>query len=289
MSSQKSSLPVAKIYHTTFQGFKKNPSLFIPFLIFAIIELISLFILFLTPRMPLKILFGPIIRTFWGEKFLHYPANFFLLPKLASFARMGLAILIGSLLTGIAAGMIYDFHANKKINLKNSFRLALKNYTSLFIIVFILTASFYFLTKILTIALIKYFTSGHSRLLFLKVDIWLGPIFTVLNFILGIFIQAIFAYAIPLLIIGKEKTFAAIVKSFVLFKKLFLPTIILTGLPMLMYIPMAVLNYNNVILIDKFFPEITLWVLALTTLITSLAIDSVITVSTTLLYLEKER
>lgn len=288
MKPQKSRLPVAKIFNSTFEGFKKNPSLFLPFLIFSLVELISLFILFLAPRMPLKIFFGPIIKTFWGESFLHYPANFFLLPKLASFARMGLAILIGSLLTGMAVGMVSDFHANKRINLKNSFRLAFKNYVSLFIIVFIFTASFYFLTKILTILLIKYFT-GHSRLLFLKADIWLGPIFTVLSFILAIFIQAIFVYAIPLLIIGKEKTFAAIIKSFVLFKKLFLPTVILITLPMLLFIPLTVISYNNTILMDKFFPEITLWVLALTTLVTSLAIDSVITVSTTLLYLEKER
>ena len=136
MKPQKPRLFVAEIYKTTFHGFKKNPPLFTPFLIFTAIELISLFILFLAPRMPLKLLFGPIIKTFWGEVFLHYPATFFLLPKLAAFTRMGLAILIGSLLTGMAVGMAADFYANKRISLRNSFRLALKNYLSLIIIVF---------------------------------------------------------------------------------------------------------------------------------------------------------
>lgn len=220
---------------------------------------------------------------------MHYPANFYLLPKLASFARMGLAILAGSLLTGMAVGMIADLYANKRINLKTSFRLALKNYVSLIIIVFIFTVSFYFLRKILTIILIKYFTSGHSRLLFLKAGIWLGPIFTFLTFSLSILIQAIFVYAIPFLIIGKEKITGAITKSFSLFKKFFLSTLILIGLPMLVYIPLAILSYNNDILIDKFFPEITLWILATTALVTSLVIDSVITVSTTLLYLENKQ
>lgn len=288
MTSKKFRLPVTKIYQETLIGLKKNPSLFTPFLIFSIVELISLLALFLIPRMPLRILFGPIVRTFWGEIFLHYPANFLLLPKLASFARMGLTILIGSLLTGVAVGMISDFYAQKRINLKHAFKLAFKNYLSLIIIVFTFTAGYYFLTKLFTLLLYKYFSSGHSRLLFIKAHIWFGPIFIVFNFFLGIFIQALFIYAIPFLLLGKKKILPAIIKSFVLFKRLFLSTLILVSLPMIIYIPLVILSYNNAVLMDKFFPEITLWVLALTTLVTSLVIDSIITVSTTLLYLEKE-
>lgn len=289
MKFKKSQALVEKIYNSAFQGFRKNPSWLIPFLIFAAIELTSLFMLVLIPRMPFKVLFGPIIRTFWGEVFLHYPDSFLLLPRLASLARIVLAVLAGSLLTGTVVGMVSDFCVNKRVNFRNSFRLALKNYISLAMIIFILMATFYALQKIFAVVLIKYFTSGHTRFLFLKANIWLGPIFALFNFFMAIFIQALFTYAVPFLIIGQEKVLAAIGKSVVLFKRLFLPTVMLVGLPMLLYIPITVLGYNNAILIKKFFPEITIWVLVLTTLVTSLCIDSMITVSTTFLYLDKEK
>jgi len=88
--------------------------------------------------------------------------------------------------------------------------------------------------------------------------------------------------------IGKEKVIAAIIKSFILFKRLFVSTVLLVSIPMFLYIPVAILGYNNNILMDKFFPEITLWVLVLGALVMSLVIDALVTVSTTVLYLENK-
>jgi hypothetical protein len=242
-------------------------------------------LIYLAPRMPLKIIFGPPIRTFWGEIFLHYPANFLLIPKLTNLARMGLSILLGSVLTGMAVTLIYDIYTKKKVSLDTAFLTAVKKYLSLFTVVFLLTALFYFIEKFLTISLIKYFRAGHIKLLFLNKGLWLGPILICLNSLMAIIIQAAFIYAIPILMIEKEKTFKAIIRSFVLFKKLAVPTIILVGLPMLFYIPILVLSYNSAFLIDKIFPEFVILVSFLGILISSLVIDILVTVSTTNLYL----
>jgi hypothetical protein len=287
MSSKKSSLSqVIKAYNATWFAFKKHPAVLIPFLVFAFADFASLIILFLAPRMPLRLVFGPIIRTFWGEVFLHYPVNFLLLVKLASLTRMVLSVVLGSLLTGMAIFIVSDIHTKKQLNLKKSFASALKQYLSFFVIVFIIVVIFYFTLKLFNFGLGKYFISGHRRLLFLGPRIWMGPILMTINFITGALLQSLFVYAIPVLVIEKEKLKKAIMRSFVLFKKLFLPTFSLVCLPMLLYIPISVLNQNGVVLIEKVYPEIILGVLTLGIIVNSLVIDALVTVSTAFLYLE---
>lgn len=276
---------IKKVYNTTAKSLRNNPVLFVPFLIFAIFEFITLIIIYLAPRMPLRVIFGPAIRTFWGEQFLHYPLNFLLLPKLASLSRMFLSVFLSSLLTGMAVAIVFDLYNKKQVKLKASFRVALKKYISLFIVVLILTAIFYFLVKIITIGLTKYFIAGHSRLLFLGPGIWMGPILMTLNAVIAIFVQSAFIYAIPVLIIDNEKLIKSIIKSFTVFKSLFIPTIILVGLPVLVYIPIIVLEYNTAFLINRLFPEFILFVRFLSIIASSLVIDVLVTVSTTFLYL----
>jgi hypothetical protein len=286
MSPQDShTLSIKKAYNTTVKSFKNNPALFVPFIIFAILEFISLIIIYLAPRMPLRLIFGPPIRTFWGERFLHYPLNFLLLPKLTSLARMGLTILLGSLLTGMAVAITLDIYNKKQIKLAASFKTAFKKYIYLFSVVFLFTLLFCLLVKIVTIVLIKYFIAGQSRLLFLGPGIWLGPILLIINFLLALFVQSAFIYTIPFIIIEKEKLIKAIIKSFVLFKKLFVPTLILVGLPMLLYIPVIILQYKGAILMNRLFPEFVLLLSVLGVIISSLVIDPLVTISTTFLYL----
>ena len=292
MDSQKThpDYSAKKAYNNAIQSLKNTPVLFTPFIIFAIIAFLSVILIYLAPRMPLRIIFGPPIRTFWGEAFLHYPTNFILLPKLVSLATMALSIIFGSLLTGMAVAMACDAYNKKTPRLNQSFKTAIKKYAAIFLIVFIITAIMYIAVKIVFIGLAKYFIAGHSRLLFLKASFWMGPFLLAANFILAVLIQSAFIYAIPLIIIGKVKLLKSVIKSFVLFKKLFLPTLILVSLPMCLYIPIIILSYNNVFLIDKFFPEIILYLALLGVIVNSLIIDPIITISTTFLYLaQKEK
>ncbi len=288
MSPQKTHTPsIVKVYDTAVKSLKKQRALFVPFIIFFIFDLISLAVLYLAPRVPFIKLFGPAIRTLWGERFLHYPFNFLLLPKLASLARMVLSIILGSLFTGMAVAIMYDICKNKKkISLGSAFMSSLKRYLYLFIVVAIFTLLFYFLVKLIPRALIYYFIfGGHKRLLFLGANIWLGPMLLFINFLLAIFIQSAFVYAIPLLIIEKEKLVKSIWKSFVIFKKLFIPTLILVTLPTLLFVPMVILQQKSVFLIYRVFPESVLLLLILDAVIACLVIDPLITVAATVMYL----
>ena len=60
----------------------KRPTVALPFLIAGLINAIALYILYLAPQHPVSALLAPPIRVYFGEQFLHYPANFLLLPRL---------------------------------------------------------------------------------------------------------------------------------------------------------------------------------------------------------------
>ena len=256
-----------------------------PFIIFAILESLALILVFLSPRKPFDIVFAPPIRAFWGERFLHYPANFLLLSRLAGISRMFLAVIYSSLLTGAAVSMVSSYYTKKQAKLKDAFILALKKYASLFIIVLLFILIYYFSIKAINSGALKYFAKHQGRLLFLSPKLWISVILPVFNFIFAILIQSIFTYAIPALIRDKVNLFKALAKSLRVFGRYFLQTIVLVGLPLLIYIPILILNYNTAFLINRLFPEFILIVLFSGIIVSSLIIDPLITVSTAVFYL----
>ena len=289
MTPQKSLLSqVGSLYSQVVNYIKKYPLLITPFLIFTILELLSIIILFLAPRMPFRLLLAPPIRAFWGERFLHYPINFMLLPKLASLSRMVLSVVIGSFLTGMAVFLFGRIAEKREPRLKDAVQGSLKKYAALFLIVFGYVGIYYFLNKFFLIALAKYFVAGHRKLLFLGAGLWMGPILLAISFILAILVQSAFIYAIPALIIGREKLLKAIGTSFRFFLKNFFLTLVLVGLPMLFYVPIIIFQLNASFLIIKIFPESMLWVLLLGSVVSSLVIDLLITLVSAQVYIHKK-
>ena len=276
---------IKKTYSSVFNALRRTPIILSPFLIFVLIELIALIFLFLIPRAPLRSALGPIVTTLWSETFLHYPSNFLLLPKLASLSRMVLTVLFGSLLTGAAVNMYYLWFQKKTIKPRAALKTVLKRYVHLFIAVLLFTLIFYFTSKFTKIILVRYFMAGHAKLLFIPFGIWLGPILSGINFILAILLQCLFVYVIPLIVIEKLNALKSILRSVLLFKRLFLTTIIIVTLAMVLYLPTVILIYNSAFLLNKFFPEIILWVLFFSAILSSLVIDPLITLSATQLYL----
>jgi hypothetical protein len=261
-------------YGTVISAVKNNPKIYLPFLIFAGLELISFIILYLAPRVPLRAILGPIITTFWGDEFLHYPKNFLLLPKLAAYARMNLSILFGSLLTGMAVAYLYKIPLAK----------ALRKYGNMLIIIFILTATYYALCKLMAMLLVKYFSSGHPKLLFLGSKLWLGPGLNLFNQVLALILQSLLVYAIPVLLTTNVKFIGAIIGSVRFFVRNSFLTLLLVGLPMLIAVPLIFLNYNGPYLMAKIAPEIIFGLGILSIVVNSLVLDPLITLTTAAYY-----
>jgi len=262
---------VVRIWKETIDVVGKYPKLFLPFVILGGVELISLYLLYLAPQRPISSLLTPPIKAFWGEKFIHYPFNLFLLPRLFTHVRTLNSASVGVLTTGILISMFFyikeglgaRFWASLFHSIKKFFPLL-----SIWLILFILSSLVSKLTSF----------SHFPKYSFLL------PYFT---FLVIVLLEIPFIYAMPAIVIGRVSFFLAIKESFSLCKKFFFPTAGLVIIPSLLYLPVIVLRINSFFLMKKFFPEIILIVLG-TDIFLSIVIDFLIVASTTILYLNQK-
>lgn len=257
------------------------PAIFIPFLIFAVVELACLGVLYYAPRQPWSAVLGPPIRAFWGEAFLHYPANFLLLPHLVSLARTVLYVLVGSLLNGIAVLSVRYAYAGGIAG--PVVGKAVRRYGALCMVSLLSAGAFMLFSRLFGLANSLYFVH-HSALLWIPARIWLGPVAFLANLLASISIQALFIYAIPAMMIDDAGLFKAIAGSVRLCRRMFLPTVTLIVIPVLVYVPIMVLQYKTPYFVNLN-PESVVYIAASGALINSLFVDVLVTVSITYLYL----
>jgi len=114
-----------------------NPIILFPFLTTGFIQLLILEMLYFSPRFPLAGFFNPIVKTLWGEKFIHYPHNIVILPKLFQYFQVPIYIFISSFLIAAAVMIISDLNNGKKGDFLSACREALKHYIHIFVGAFI--------------------------------------------------------------------------------------------------------------------------------------------------------
>ena len=276
---------IGTIWKVAFNTLKNNPVILLVFALSGILKLICLSVIFLSIFYPLSIVFGPIIKTLWGEAFLHYPFNFSLMPKLFYYSQITVYIFIDSLLSGMAIWMVFQANEGKKPKLIDSLKKALSKYVTL---AGFLAAIF------LIVYLVNY---GEKLLIFKSVKLkfmasmidsgMLDFALVFLNFFIILFVEMIFAFAMPFAVLEDKRFFKALGGSLILAKKLFLTVFILIAVPTLTLLPFSLLKTGLSALVDKTLPEITLLVLGLSVIVT-VFIDSIVTVSLTLLFLLKK-
>jgi len=268
-----------------FNTIRKHPIVCIPFFISGVLKLIGLAFVFLSIFYPLSIVCAPIIRTLWGEQFLHYPFNFFMMPRLFYYVQIAVYILIDGLLSGAAVWMVFQINEGKRVSFMGSIKKVLPKYLTL--------AGF-----LLTIFLIVYGVSYMENLVILKllkVKIvaalanrgLLDFIQAFLNFFLIALIEIVFAYVIQFTVLENKRYFRSIAGSFTLMKKFFITTFLLVAVPALLSLPFTLLKTGLRELIDVTVPEITLLVLGISTIIVVL-VDCYVTVSLTFLFLSRK-
>jgi hypothetical protein len=258
----------------TFALLNKRPKIIIPFLVTGILNIIAIYLLYYAPQRPVSFVLGPPIIRFFGEKFLHYPTNFLILPKLVNYAELAIGALFGMLMTAVAVHMIWDVKNGERALFFVNLIRSLKRYISLLVIWGISFGILTGVSKILSkTPALKTIPKGQ---------------FITLYFFIAVLINMLLIYAVPLLIIKKRNLFGALSHSIVVLAKSFFTTLILVAVPSLFYLPVIMAKSKTVTLIDKFFPEIILTVL-ITGVIVSIISELIITTSITVLFLNKEK
>lgn len=275
-------------YLQSIQTLKSQKKIIWPFLIFASIEVIFLTLIYLAPRTPFSVILAPPIRTFRGEMFLHYPANFLLIPEASSFIRSYMTVFIGSLLSGTAVLMIFQAYRNENASFLVSLRSASRKYWQLFFTIFSLSIILHYLYKAVTFFIYGYFSAGHTKLLGISFNVWRGPILIFISVFFLLMLQALYLYAVPMLMIGNKKLLGALRGSLMFFVKYPRQTLLIAALPFLIYIPIIILQYRTEYLINNVFPEIVLYVAYASAILSSLVIDVLVTTSASIFYLNNK-
>lgn len=285
MENTKKAPLVGTIWNVAFNTLKNNPVILLVFALSGILKLICLSVIFLSIFYPLSIVFGPIIKTLWGEMFLHYPFNFSLIPRLFYYGEITAYIFIDSLLSGMAIWMIFQANEARKPKLLEALKKALSKYVTLagFLVAIFLIVSFvYYGEKLLIFKL--------EKLRFMASLIKTGMldfVLVFLNFFIILFVEMLFAFAMPFAILEDKRFFKAFLGSLSLLKRFFLATFILIFIPTLVALPFSLLKIGLPALMDKTMPEITLLVLGLSVVV-AVFIDCIVTVSLTLLFLSRK-
>lgn len=263
----------ADTWRTTLKLCKKNPVILLPFVIVALLDTLLLCLLYLAPRPPLSALFAPPIKAFWGERFLHYPLNLLLLPRLFDHGRVISTALTGVLMTGAAIGMLKDAGGGAKprflFNLIKSLRMYPRLLAIWLIMFCLISAAFKGLPVIFHLK-----QGAAPQIAFYAA------------FLVNIILEAIFIYALPAAIIEDKKIWPAVKRGVSFSKSVFLPTLILISAPTLAYIPMVILRGKLPMLMSKVFPEIILIFLGIGIVISALT-DWLITSAAAVLFLGK--
>lgn len=249
---------------------RKNPLLAVPFIVSVLIQIGALYLLYVAPCRPVSYVLAPPIRAFFGERFLHYPFNLIVLPRLFYYANIVVGMTIGILLTATAVGMLADYYYGRKAGFFANLKAAAVRYFRLLGIWLIVFVFSFMLERLV---------GGLARGAIKRV-------FPYLFFIAVSFIQFIFIYAIPAVVIEKKDFIASLKRGLSFLKHFFTATFILVMMPLAFYLPVVFLKQHLSGMVERMFPEMILIVM-IGGLIVLFVIDLLITVSCTFLFLKK--
>ena len=284
---EKKSRPLITLLSSSVEILFTQPIILYPFIIIIFIQLLLFEVLYFAPRYPLSLFFAPIIRTLYGETFLHYPFNLFILPKLFQSVQIYLYLFISSFLTGVSIFIIAALNHDKKI----TFSQAIKEIRSQYVYIVVAAIVTYLFLQgffALDALIIKRALAIHSKTgiyyLIKKIVIDGAPIIQVFFEIL---VTVIFAFVYPIIIIEKKKVFPAILLNFKLIRKSFMFIFGVVFLPTIFYLPVLLLRSNISSLTRGNAPEVSLIPIILS-IIMIVLIDAVVYTSITTFYLLKE-
>jgi hypothetical protein len=262
-----------------------NPIIVIPFLLLALFQGMGLYLVYLSPQYPVSILLGPPVRAFFGEKFLHYPLNFIVLPKIYSYVINTVNFFPGILLNALQILIIDSLYNKKSMHLWQMLGLCIKK---IHLLILFWLINYY----------CNYFSFKYSYSLLLFLNRFLSPYLSPLNplinnhpkfyilFASGIsfLCQILFLYALPLILLHNKNFYLSMKDNFKMLYRLFFPSVFLFSCGAIFFIPVLFIKTRILFFMQQYFPEIALSILGVEILIMFI-LNYVLTTSTTYLYL----
>lgn len=262
----------------------QNPVVLFPTAVLALIQLLTIEILYFAPQYPLSVFFAPLIRRVWSEEYLHYPLNLVLLPKMFYYAQMLIYLFIGSFLLALTTKVILVLNEHPVVNMREAIKETLGRYVHIFLaavlsfIIFQILANGY--VAVLD-SFIRHKPLGQTTFFWNRMLLWTIPY---VHFFVGILSTVLVTYIIPIIIIDKKKVYTAFLMNLKILWRSFPLTFFFVLIPTMLYLPLLTARNNISALMNVFGPEVQIAVIILG-LVISMSIDLLILVSSTILFL----
>ena len=265
----------------------KRPVVIMPFVFIAFLEILALEFLYFSSRPPLSCIANPVIRKFFGETFIHYPANLAILPRLFYYEQIVIYIIVGAFLTAVSVNIFKNINNGLPVKAKAMVRNTLKSYASLLI--------YALLVSVLIFALQgadAFIFSKAIRLLARLLPVSIAPLygtgFTLLLFLSNLIMQTFLIAAIPIMVIEKAPLLKALARSITLAFRNFPILITLIFLPFFIYLPVIFLKSFSAQIMDRTFPEVSLYV-TLAGIMITMFLDSFAIISVSQFLLDRKK
>jgi len=239
----------------------RNVKTFSPFLIYAMLQLVLLYLLVNFNKPPFSSVLVPLIQQVFGEPALHYPNFYIIISPLYSQMNIILSGMIGIIFVGMATLIFASNFKHHQISLGKAFQTTTTNYVVLFLIWVVVTA----ITLLIIVGL------PYVLKQFLNPDYMIGRVFDALGLLLGIIVSAMFAYTTALVVLEQQKFFHAVSNTFSIFFGNAGTSFFLIAVPTAFYLPITFLSRRIDLLFSKFSPEAAVTVLTVGIFITVLS------------------
>lgn len=259
---------VREVYKQVFQILKQDPTITVLFLFLALLDLAALLGLFMAHSEPFSFLLAPLIRTFYSDRFLHYPTNFVLLPKLFNHAHLVITTVVGVVITGLTVKKIEgSARGSAHVTLLEASRAVMKRY---FAILGAWLLSYVVFRLVFAFAM-PLFTSHIA-------------VYMVATFLISVAVQSLMAFFMPAILISDLGFLRGIQEAVRFALKNFLNAVLLITAPMLLIALFSLLKIFSPFFL-RVYPELVLWMLIVGIGIMTF-VDLMITSSATIFYLK---
>ncbi|MBL7068996.1 MAG: hypothetical protein ISS34_03990 [Candidatus Omnitrophica bacterium] len=112
----------------SFDLMTKKSFVTVPFIIWGFLEILALIFIYFSTGTPFMHITNPLIKKFFGEVFLHYPANLFIMPTLYYYANLLIFAAIGVFLSAVTIDLVGKVDAQTPLKTRSMLEEALRRY-----------------------------------------------------------------------------------------------------------------------------------------------------------------
>lgn len=238
-----------------------KPVVLMPFIFIAFFEFVALEILSFSARPPVSTVLSPIVRKFFGERFVHYPGDMIILPTLFYYVQVAIYIVAGVFLISISAQIYRNIKQGLPLKADALVKNSIRRYGSYILYGVLIIALMVLARNLSGIVLGKGFRFLARHHLVIAPQV-ISAVSMITLFVFSFLMQVFLLMAIPIMALQKKSFLRAVGSSVVAGFKNFITLGALFSAPFLLYLPVVILKGYSLIIIGKTFPEMNIVITA---------------------------